>query len=491
MNLSRFFIAVSVFAALSLPAMAQVPVMENAPPSVSKLAAGLLDAVVNISSSQTIKGTEQGDNTQTPDMPDGAPFQDYFKDFFSADKNSSKEQSRKLESLGSGFVIDAKEGLIVTNNHVIDKADTIEVNFSDGSKLAAKLLGKDVKTDIALLKVDPSEKALTAIHFGDSEAAKIGDWVMAIGNPFGLGGTVTVGIISARNRDINAGPYDDFIQTDAAINRGNSGGPLFNMKGEVIGINTAIISPTGGSIGLGFAIPSELAVSVIDQLREYGETRRGWLAVRIQPVTQEIATRLGLAKAKGALIAGRIEDAKVDNNAIHTGDIILRFGDRDVKEARDLPRIVAESPVNHLVTVVVWRDGKEQKVDVKLGLLKEKEAAETAEEDEGGKKEKNEKPQAELMGLTLAPLTPELRKEYSIAPHLNGVVIINVRLNSAADDKRLRKGDVIIDIGQEKVATLEDVKKRLDALRNMGRKNALFLVARPSGELRFVTVPMD
>ena len=250
---------------------AEVALEHKVPESVANLASGLLDAVVNISTSQTIKGTEQTDKTTPPKVEEGAPFQEYFNDFFSS-KNDKNElnQSRKVQSLGSGFVIDAEKGLIVTNNHVIADADDIEVNFTDGSKLKAKLLGKDSKTDLALLQVDPKGKKLTAVSFGDSESARIGDWVMAIGNPFGLGGTVTVGIISARNRDISAGPYDDFIQTDAAINRGNSGGPLFDMNGKVIGINTAIISPSGGSIGIGFAIPSDMATGVLDQLKQFG-----------------------------------------------------------------------------------------------------------------------------------------------------------------------------------------------------------------------------
>lgn len=489
MALSRFLFAVSLAVVFSSPLAAQTPSVENGPPSVSELASGLLSTVVNISSSQIVKGNEQDDNVTAPTVPDKSPFQDYFKDFFS--KDNDKAQSRKVESLGSGFVIDAKEGLIATNNHVIDKADTIEVIFSDGSKLHAKLLGKDAKTDIALLKVDPTAKKLTSVRFGDSDKAKIGDWVMAIGNPFGLGGTVTVGIVSARNRDINSGPYDDFIQTDAAINRGNSGGPLFNMKGEVIGINTAIISPSGGSIGLGFAIPSELAMSVIDQLRTFGETRRGWLAIRIQPVTQDIAERLGLAKAQGALIAGKIEDAKVDNSALHEGDVVLRIDDKQVEKAQNLPRIVAESPVNRVVHVVVWRDGKEQTVDVKLGLLEEKDTDKSVVDDKKEPKDKDTKPVTELMGMVLAQITPQLRKENAIVESVNGVVIVRVRPNSAADEKRLRKGDVIVDINQEKVTTPDGVKKRLDALRALGRKNALFLVASPSGELRFVTVQMD
>ena len=271
-------------------------VTQPGPASVADLAEGLLEAVVNISTSQKIKGTEGQGTVPLPQAPDGSPLQDFFDEFFK-DREGGGGQ-RQVQSLGSGFVIDAAEGIVVTNNHVIADADEIEVNFSDGSKLKADLIGTDTKTDIAVLKVDPTLKKMKEVPFGDSDQMRIGDWVMAIGNPFGLGGTVTVGIISARNRDIDAGPYDDFIQTDAAINRGNSGGPLFNMFGQVVGINTAIISPSGGSIGIGFSIPAKMATSVVAQLREFGETRRGWLGVRIQPVTDEIAESLGIKIAR-------------------------------------------------------------------------------------------------------------------------------------------------------------------------------------------------
>ena len=323
------------------PAPGAVPAPLHGPASVADLAEGLLESVVNISTSQTVKGTEGPGAVPMPQLPEGSPFQDFFDDFFKERGGEGPSGSQKVQSLGSGFVVDAEQGIVVTNNHVIADADEIEVNFSDGSKLKAELVGKDTKTDIAVLKVDPKLKKLKAVKFGDSSVMRIGDWVMAIGNPFGLGGTVTVGIISARNRDINAGPYDDFIQTDAAINRGNSGGPLFNMFGEVVGINTAIISPSGGSIGIGFSIPSQLAVGVVDQLREFGETRRGWLGVRIQPVTDEIAESLGMDNAKGALVAGVIKGGPVDNGSILPGDVIVKFDGKDVRDMRDLPRVVA------------------------------------------------------------------------------------------------------------------------------------------------------
>ncbi len=324
----------TAFAQTRAPNMTQ-----QGPASVADLAEGLLGAVVNISTSQNVKNE---DKAPMPQVPEGSPFQDFFDEFFKG-QGQDGNRPRTVNSLGSGFVIDPA-GYIVTNNHVIDGADDIEANFADGSKLKAKLIGKDTKTDLALLKVEP-KKPLTAVPFGDSRKMRIGDWVMAIGNPFGLGGTVTVGIVSARGRNINAGPYDNFIQTDAAINRGNSGGPLFNMYGEVIGINTAIISPSGGSIGIGFSVPTELAENVVKQLREYGETRRGWLGVRIQPVTDDIAASLGMERPRGALVAGIITGGPVANGEIKTGDVIIRFDGKDVGEMRDLPRVVAESPV--------------------------------------------------------------------------------------------------------------------------------------------------
>ncbi|UNE53654.1 Do family serine endopeptidase [Bartonella machadoae] len=466
---------------------------KNTPLSVPDLASELLETVVNISIAQTVDGTEQDEHTFVPAIPKDSLLEEYFSDFFTPKDGQKDSQFQKMRSLGSGFVIDAQRGLIVTNYHVIVDADDIEVNFTDGTKLKAKLLGKDSKTDLAILQVDAGSKKLKAVRFGDSEKARIGDWVMAIGNPYGFGGSVTVGIISARNRDLNAGPYDNFIQTDAAINRGNSGGPLFDRKGEVIGINTAIISPSGGSIGIGFAIPSEMALSVINQLRDFGEIRRGWLALRIQPVTEDIAKSLKLEKAEGALVAGKIEHADVDNSQLQTGDIILYFGKAKIKHARDLPRLVAESPEGKVVDVTILRNGQEKRVQVKLGRLIETDANEnTAEESDDDKNDTGSKNVTmQLMGMTLSEITEDLRHHYSITDKLQGLVVTSVVQNSAADKKRIRIGEVIVDINQSSVKTVDEVKKRLHKLREAGRKNALFIVARPDGELRLVTIPMD
>src|SRR5688572_27138985 len=343
------------------------------PDSVADIAEGLQDSVVNISTTQTLKGT--ADNAPSGPGPKGSPFEEFFDDFF--DDEDSDGVPRKVSSLGSGFVIDPS-GLVVTNNHVIEGADEIIINFTDGTKLkVTKILGHDPKTDLALLKVEP-KKPLKAVTFGDSSNMRVGDWVMAIGNPFGLGGSVTVGIISATKRDINAGPYDDFLQTDAAINRGSSGGPLFNMEGQVIGVNTAIISPTGGSIGIGFAVPANTAVQVLDQLKQYGETRRGWLGVHVQNVTEEIATGLRLQEPKAALVAKVSPDSPAAAAGIEPSDVILKFDGQTIDNMRSLPRAVAATPIGKSVTVELLRKGKPIDFTVTLGRLPEGEDVEDA-----------------------------------------------------------------------------------------------------------------
>ncbi|AOF88416.1 DegQ family serine endoprotease [Sinorhizobium sp. RAC02] len=479
------------------PAVAQV--QPAGPDSVADLAEGLLDAVVNISTSQNVKSD---DKAPVPQVPEGSPFQDFFDEFFKGDGGEGSNQGQTVNSLGSGFVIDPS-GFIATNNHVIEGADDIEVNFANGSKLKAKLVGTDPKTDLALLKVEP-KAPLKAVPFGDSRTMRIGDWVMAIGNPFGLGGSVTVGIISARGRNINAGPYDNFIQTDAAINRGNSGGPLFNMKGEVIGINTAIISPSGGSIGIGFSVPTELAQNIFTQLREFGETRRGWLGVRIQPVTDDISESLGMTEAKGALVAGIIKGGPVDNGSIETGDVIIRFDGKDVDEMRDLPRVVAESPVGKAVDVVLLRDGKEMTVKVTLGRLEDGEeqanAEDAATQDEGTKEEgtapdtgaQAEPEKADLvLGMGIGDLDEDARKTFSIDESVKGVVITEVTPDSAAAERGIVPGDVIVEIGQEAVTTADEVKTRITKLKTEDRRNVLMMIANRTGALRYITVRID
>ncbi len=474
-----------LLAAASPLALIEPAFARAGPDSVADLAEGLLDAVVNISTSQTLKG---GGNAEQPgpQLPDGSPFQDLFDDFF-GDKGEGA-QPRKVQSLGSGFVVDAEKGIVVTNNHVIDGADDIEVNFQDGSKVKAELVGKDSKTDIAVLRIDPAAHRLKAVKFGDSAGIRVGDWVMAIGNPFGFGGSVTVGIVSARGRNINSGPYDDFIQTDAAINRGNSGGPLFNMDGEVIGINTAIISPSGGSIGIGFSIPSKLAANVIDQLVSFGETRRAWLGVRIQPVTDDIAESLGMKSTNGALVSGVVKGGPVDDGSILPGDVIVAFDGRTIGEVRDLSRFAAESPIGKDVEVKVVRKGKEMTVTVKLGRLEDGEKLAANETAAPG--DTTEKPVVAL-GLTLGRLDDETRKSFGVAEGISGVLVTAVDPNSAAAEKEVKPGEIITEIAQEAVKSPQDVADRIARLKEQGRKNALLMLSSKTGELRFVTIRID
>jgi serine protease Do len=319
---------------------------------------------------------------------------------------------------------------------------------------------------------------------------RIGDPVMAIGNPFGLGGSVSSGIVSARNRDISQGPYDTYIQTDAAINKGNSGGPLFNMAGEVIGINTAILSPTGGSVGIGFAVPSTLATNIVDQLKEFGETRRGWLGVRIQSVDDATAEALGLGTARGALVAGVDDKGPAKPAGIETGDVIVKFDGKDVKDSRDLPRIVAATPVGKDVPIALIRKGKEEIKTVKLGRLEDGEKVQTASASKPSS-EPAKPVVSTALGLEFSAQTEELRKRYTIKDGLKGVVITKVDANSNAADKRILAGELIVEVGQEPVETPQDVTKRLDVLKKEGKKSALLLVSNGQGEVRFVAVSMN
>jgi len=455
------------------------------PVSVADLAEELGDAVVNISTAQTVQGRR---TVPMPEVPDGSPFQEFFEEFFNR-QNRDNDQPRRVQSLGSGFVLDGKEGIIITNNHVIEGADEITANFNDGTKLRAEIIGTDEKTDLAVLKVEP-DTPLKDVTFGDSDAIRVGDWVMAIGNPFGLGGTVTVGIVSARNRDINSGPYDNFIQTDASINRGNSGGPLFDMEGNVVGINTAIISPSGGSIGIGFAIPAKTAMNVIDQLREFGETRRGWLGVRIQEVTDEIADSLAMDEAMGALVAGVTEDGPAAKAKIEPGDVIIKFDGREVEAMRELPRMVAETAIGKEVEVIVLRKGEEVTISVTLERLVENEVPEaSASSEEEQQSEPAEK--SEVLGMMLAELDDALREQFSIDEDVTGVVVTEVMSGSSAEEKRVMAGDVIKEVAQEPVETPADVEAEIKKLKEDDRRSALLLLSNPTGDVRFVPVRIE
>ncbi|HZB61900.1 MAG TPA: DegQ family serine endoprotease [Microvirga sp.] len=482
---SCFAVMTIVATAMPLPALAR-----SAPESFADLAEEVTGAVVNISASTTVEAR----NRTLPQLPPGTPFEDLFEEFFNrrgqGNNNNSEDnapRARRSNSLGSGFVIDPS-GIVVTNNHVIGDANDISVIFSDGTRLKAEIIGKDSKVDLAVLKVK-SDKPLKAVKFGDADSIRPGDWVMAIGNPFGLGGSVTAGIVSARGRNIESGPYDNYIQTDASINKGNSGGPLFNMNGEVIGINTAILSPTGGSVGIGFAVPASTAVPIIDQLRQFGETRRGWLGVRIQNVDDATAEALNLGSARGALIAGIDEKGPAKPAGLEVGDVIVRFDGKEVKDSRDLPRIVASTPVGKAADVTIVRKGQEMTKQVTLGRL------------EDGEKQASLQPpstdtptatrQAQAFGLNLSGMTDELRRRYSLKDDLKGVVITRVDPNSPASDKRIQAGEVIVEVNQEPVAAPADVTKKIQDLKGQGRKSALLLVANPQGEVRFVALSIE
>jgi serine protease Do len=387
-----------------------------------------------------------------------------------------------VSSLGSGFIVDGKEGVIVTNNHVIDGAEQIQINLHDGTKLKAEVVGKDTRTDIALLKVKP-DKELKAVKFGSSAGVRVGDWVMAIGNPFGLGGTVTVGIISAKARNINSGPYDDYLQTDASINKGNSGGPLFNMDGEVIGVNTAIISPTGGSIGIGFAVPADTVQPVVEQLRQFGEVRRGWLGMKIQTVTEEMAGTLGIADNTGALVAAVTPEGPAAKGGIEAGDIIVRFDQEDVATMRTLLRLVARASIDKLVDVEVLRKGQKKTLKVTVGRLSE---------DDGTRSELAPPTSSEtvVLGLKLSALTDALRSKYGIGAEVKGAIVNEVDPKSPAAAK-IKAGDVIVQAANEPVLDPQDIAKRVESVKKSSRKSVMLEVEDAKGGHRFVSVPVD
>jgi serine protease Do len=479
--------------------LVSAPALARGPDGIADVAERVIDAVVNISTSQTVEAKGGGGEGRgaMPQLPPGSPFEEFFDDFFKnrrggpggnrgGDKGGDL-QPHKTNSLGSGFIVDTS-GIVVTNNHVIADADEINVIMNDGTKIKAELVGVDKKTDLAVLKFKPA-KPLTAVKFGDSDKLRLGEWVIAIGNPFSLGGTVTAGIVSARNRDISSGPYDNYIQTDAAINRGNSGGPLFNLDGEVIGVNTLIISPTGGSIGIGFAVPSKTVAGVVDQLRQFGELRRGWLGVRIQQVTDEIAESLNIKPPRGALIAGVDDKGPAKPAGIEPGDVVVKFDGKDIKEPKDLSRMVADTAVDKEVDVVVIRKGAEETRKVKLGRLDDGDKAVQAS---AKTPEPVEKPVTQkALGLDLATLSKDLRSRYKIKDSVKGVIITNVDGTSDAAEKRLSPGEVIVEVAQEAVSNAADVKKRVDQLKKDGKKSVLLLVSNSDGELRFVALSVQ
>lgn len=473
----RLLAALGLGLTLALTPMAPA-FARGAPESFADLAEEISPSVVNITTSSVVASpTGNG-----PIVPEGSPFEDFFKDFMPP--QGEEESPQRQQALGSGFVISA-DGYIVTNNHVIEGADEIEIEFFDKKRLKAKLVGTDPKTDIALLKVE-SDAALPFVDFGNSDTMRVGDWVMAMGNPLGQGFSVSAGIVSARGRELS-GSYDDFLQTDAAINKGNSGGPLFNMDGDVVGVNTAILSPTGGSIGIGFSMASNVVTKVVAQLKEFGETRRGWLGVRIQDVTPDVAEAMNLTVAQGALITD-VPEGPAKDAGLLAGDVITTFNGAEVTDVRDLTRTVADSPIGEAVPVVVVREGKTMTIDVTLGRRETAEGeSEVAKAEPGAKDQPKE---AEVLGMTLQALTDEVAAELGLPTGAEGLVVMDVDAASEAAAKMLMRGDVIVEAGQRPVASLSDLTDRIDEAKEGGRKSILLLVRR-GGDPRFVALSVE
>ncbi|MEM1372903.1 MAG: Do family serine endopeptidase [Pseudomonadota bacterium] len=452
---------------------------QTAPPSFADLAEQISPSVVNITTATVVAG--RTDNAPQGIVPEGSPFEDFFREFEDR-RGGQGDRPRRSSALGSGFVI-SEDGYIVTNNHVIEGADEITIEFFEGYELQAELVGTDPNTDIALLKVE-SDVPLPFVPFGDSDTARVGDWVIAMGNPLGQGFSVSAGIVSARNRALS-GTYDDYIQTDAAINRGNSGGPLFNLEGEVIGVNTAILSPNGGSIGIGFSMASNVVTNVVDQLQEFGETRRGWLGVRIQDVTPDLAEAIGLEEARGAAVTD-VPEGPARDAGMETNDIIVRFDGVEIEDTRELVRIVGNSPVGKEVPVVVLRDGRTETLTVTLGRRETAIAVPAAAEAPEGE---DEPETMEKLGLTLSLLDDEARETLGVG-EIEGLVITAVDETTEAFEKGLRAGDVITEAGQQKVTTLSAFSTQIDAAREAGRKSVLLLVRRGE-DPRFVALGLE
>lgn len=474
----RHFLAFLFAFALAVSAQAAPP-----PEGFADISAKLIPAVVNISTTQKTAKEEMPKDVPLEQLPPGHPFED-FNEFF---KNFMQpyQEERDVTSLGSGFIVDPS-GIIVTNNHVIADAEEITVSLDDNTQYKAKLIGKDAKTDLAVLKID-AKKKLPYVSFGDSDSIRVGDWILAIGNPYGLGGTVTSGIISARARDINAGPFDDFLQTDAAINRGNSGGPMFNMKGEVIGINTAIFSPTGGSVGIGFAVPSALAEPIIMQLREGKKIQRGWLGVKIQMVSPEIAESLGRKDDTGALVVGVSANSPAHRAKIQSGDVITRFAGKEIDTMRKLPRVVAETPIGKEVEVEIFRDGNTKKLRVTVGKMDESEEKKAPEEKKAATPARRGE---SLLSMQLAPITDDVRREYGFEPNVRGLLVMELEEGGLAQKKGIEPGDVIMEAGQKPVRSISDFKSAIDYVHEMKRKSILLYLLR-DGETLFMALPIE
>ena len=431
------------------------------PESFADLVEKLSPSVVSIASTTIVDNNSQN---QIPQFPEGSPFDEFFKDYFDRDQRRSQ---RPMTGLGSGFII-SNDGIIVTNNHVIEGADEITVILSDESEYSAELLGRDPKADIAVLKINPNIKKLTAVKWGDSDSMRVGDWTIAIGNPLGLGGTVTAGILSAISRDIGGGPYVKFLQTDASINRGNSGGPLFNLEGEVIGINSAIVYQTGGSIGLGFAIPSNSAKKIVQQLKEFGKTKRGWLGIQIQPVTEDFAESLGLPNQNGAFVSNVNPNGPSKDAGLEPGDVILKFNEIDIIKMSDLPRVVAESDVGSTAFLEIWRKNKKINLEVLLGELPGEVVIER-----NSKKTENTEKNIEVLGI-------------SITNNINGVEVVSIQ----DENSNLEIGDVISEVNRELIGDIISFNKLVTKLEKTGRSSLLLKILRNDEQL-WITIKFN
>ena len=425
------------------------------PESFADLVEKLSPSVVSIASTTIVDNNSQ---KQIPQFPEGSPFDEFFKDYFDRDQQRSQ---RPMTGLGSGFII-SDEGIVVTNNHVIEGADEITVILYDQTEFTAELLGRDPKADIAVLKINPGNNKLTSVNWGNSDEMRVGDWTIAIGNPLGLGGTVTAGILSAISRDLGSGPYVKFLQTDASINRGNSGGPLFNLDGKVIGINTAIVSQTGGSIGLGFAIPSNSAKKIVNQLKEFGKTKRGWLGVMIQPVTKDFAESLGLSSQKGAFVSNVNPNGPSKKAGVESGDVILKFNDEEINKMSDLPRIVAEADVGSTASLEIWRKNKKINIEVVLGEL----PGEVVTERNNNVNPADEYKKIMSLGIT-------------IVNNDSGIEVVSIE----KEDSNLQKGDIITEVNLEKVTDVDLFDKIVSKLEQSGRSSVLLKILRDEDQI--------
>lgn len=476
------------------PAVAQsqneptTSIVPAAPGSFAGLVRQVTPAVVNVSTTAHAKPNQMAERGEDMQFPPGSPFEDFFKRFYGERRpgrggpggGEDGDAGPEIRGAGSGFIIDPA-GYIVTNNHVVKDADQITVTLTDGTEIPAKVIGTDEKTDLALLKIE-TDKTLTAVGWGDSDAAQVGDWVIAVGNPFGLGGSVTAGIISARGRDLRSGPFDDFLQIDAPINRGNSGGPSFDTSGKVIGINSAIYSPSGGSVGIGFAIPSNLAKTVIAQIREHGSVERGWLGVQIQAVTPEMAEALGLDKAKGALVADVQDNSPALKAGLKQGDVVLSFDGKTVNQLSDLPRLVADTAAGKTVPVEVLRNGRTETVSVDIAKLPNSQQVASAEESSSPSVD-------DQLGLSLSALTPKVRREFGVPDEVQGVLVTGIREDGPARKIGMGPGDVIVRVGSEAVKTPSEVAKQVEAAKSAER-NAVMLLINRQGDQRFVAMKL-